>query len=242
MSYNKFYRTTAGIILLVGFCCYSSVAECQKIDRDSFYLLAKTKFPLRIFRGEALKTFEKVFDYWDTTSFNDLRWLAYILATAYRESAGTMLPIREALCKTDQGSINSITAYINKKNEKRALENKTLITNYALPDKNGHSYFGRGLVQLTGKGNYERVGKILGWGSELVDGPGAALELDRSVKILIEGCIQGLFTCRKMSNYFNEKKTDWVNARNIVNPKSERKEITAQHGIDFYSCLKPANK
>ena len=50
-------------------------------------------------------------------------------------------------------------------------------------------------------------------------------------------CIQGLFTSHKLSDYFNDTKTDWVAARKIVNPGSKRAAITAKHGEDFYACL-----
>jgi predicted chitinase len=48
-------------------------------------------------------------------------------------------------------------------------------------DSRGLPYFGRGLIQLTGKGNYDTYGKLIG--VDLVKNPELALEPDTSYKI-----------------------------------------------------------
>lgn len=48
-------------------------------------------------------------------------------------------------------------------------------------DKRGLPYFGRGLIQLTGKANYEKYGKLIG--KDLVKNPELALEPRNSFKI-----------------------------------------------------------
>lgn len=221
--------------------------DVQKIDRESFFKNCERTFSKKITSGKARETIGKIFDYCEEKGYNDKRWIAYILATAYRESATSMIPLREGKgCITDECSIEKVTTYIDNINKKIILNNqnsakkKNLKENYALPHANGNSYFGRGLVQITGFDNYQTVGEKIGWGSSLADNPSLALELDKSVIILVEGCVQGLFTGKKLSMYFNEKITDWINARNIVNPKTryERKKITAAFAENFYSCLK----
>lgn len=207
-----------------------------QIDREAFYSSCSLSFPKHLFKGESRKTFDGVFDYWESTKYEDKRWLAYILATAYRESVGTMQPVREGLCKTEQCSIDAVTSLLKKNNRPDS-------ENYAIPI-NGKSYYGRGLVQITHKRNYSRVGKALGWGNELVENPDLALDRQRAIIILIEGAIQGMFSkdlktgeWRKLSNYFNDQTTDWVGARKIINPGSKRAHIPAEHAQQFYACL-----
>jgi hypothetical protein len=207
----------------------------DRVDRAAFYVACTKAFPPRLFEGEARKTFDGIFDYWDASPYTDRRWLAYILATAYRESARTMLPVREGVCPTDQCSIDAV-ARLKKNSRDPSI-------NYALPDANGRSYFGRGLVQLTHKDKYRRAGQALGW--DLVEKPDLALERDKAIAILIEGMAQGFFskrndgTRRKLSDYFNDRNEDWIGARKIVNPGSSRAHIPAAHAQRILPCLAP---
>lgn len=215
--------------LLLPFAAHQVAAQdnTQQINRGGFYSSCANSFPNPLFKGESKKTFDSIFDYWLSTKYKDKRWLAYIFATAYRESAGTMQPVREGKsgkCKTDQCSIDTVTAMINKRNGELRKENKKEIENYSLP-VNGKSYFGRGLVQITHKRNYARVGQTLGWGNQLVENPGLALDREKAITILIEGAVQGMFSkdketgeWRKLSTYLNDQTTDWVGARKVINP------------------------
>ncbi|MGV8676934.1 glycoside hydrolase family 19 protein [Pseudomonas aeruginosa] len=209
----------------------------SKVDREAFYTSCASSFPKYLFKGESRLAFDGIFDYWDATLYEDKRWLAYILATAHRESAGTMRPVREGLCETNQCSIDAVTRYMNKQNRPKE-------DNYALPDKKGRSYYGRGLVQITHKINYERISKNLGWGDLLASDPDLALDRDKAIKILIEGSVQGMFTRDKKSGqwrnlpmYLNDTETDWLGARGVINPGSKRAYIPAETAKVFYACL-----
>ncbi len=79
----------------------------------------------------------------------------------------------------------------------------------------GTTYYGRGLVQITWLSNYARFGKILG--INLTKDPDLALDWQYALPILIDGMTQGLFTGRKLSDYFSAGKADPYNARRIVN-------------------------
>lgn len=171
--------------------------------------------------------FDAMFAYWAGSALNDDRWLAYALATAWHETGTRMEPVREGFCDTDEGSIKAVTRLFEKGKIKR---------NYALPHPNGQSYFGRGLVQITHGVNYERVGKAIGLGTQLFDNPALALDLPTSVKILFVGMVDGLFSGKKLADYFNDAKTDWVNARRIVNVLDKADKI-ADHAQKFRTCL-----
>ncbi|WP_020723013.1 glycoside hydrolase family 19 protein [Variovorax atrisoli] len=220
-------RFVFGLALLAFF---STQAQAGNLDRTRFYAECEGSktLPKSLFKGDRRAGIDRILNYWEKTGYTDQRWLAYILGTAYRESVGTMAPVREGLCKTDSCSIEAVGKH---------FRGKHISSDYSKPDAQGRSYFGRGLVQITHKRKYESVGKTLGWGDALVEKPELALDPDKSVVILVEGMAQGLFTGRSLADSFKGEKADWVGARKIVNPGSRRAEITAGHGKDFYECL-----
>jgi putative chitinase len=120
----------------------------------------------------------------------DLRQVAYILATAYHETARTMQPIAEY----GQGA-----GYP-----------------YGVPDpETGECYYGRGYVQVTWKENYSYQQDKLG--HPLVERPDCALEPDCAAAILYEGMGDGDFTGVSVSTYINEGQCDYTQARRVVN-------------------------
>src|SRR5690348_3906303 len=125
-----------------------------------------------------------------------LRFLAYMLATAYHETACTMQPVRE----------------IGKGKGKE----------YGKPI-NGRTYYGRGYVQLTWLANYQRAAKELA--IDLVRYPDDALEPDIAAAIMFRGMTEGWFTGKKLADYINLDKTDYFNARRIVNGTDRAEKI-----------------
>jgi len=110
-----------------------------------------------------------------------------------------------------------------------------------------HFYFGRGYVQLTWWHNYARAGVILGRGLDLLFHPERVNEPDMAYSILATGMCTGTIFAnrRRLSQYFNDTLTDYVNARNMVNPGSTRahKEDVAKIAERFEKILfssKPA--
>jgi hypothetical protein len=168
---------------------------------------------------------EAIFNEWNAQGLTDTRWLAYIIGTAFHESAGTMQPVREALASSDERAI----AILDNAWKKGLLPQ--VKTPYWRPDADGKSWFGRGLVQITFKSNYEKFG--------LVDHPERALELPVAVKVIILGMKDGLFTGHKLADYFNTKGTDWLNARRIVN-SMDRAELVATYAKRFYDAIQAA--
>lgn len=147
---------------------------------------------------------------------NDTRKLAYILATAFHETASTMQAIEE---------------YGKGKNYTYGRKIKMSRKPYETPDR---IYFGRGHVQLTWYENYDSMGKVLG--VDLLNKPELALTMEVSVKVLFTGMIRGMFTGRKLADYFTPEKSDAYNARRIVNGID--KAVTIQKYYDkFYNAL-----
>ncbi len=164
-------------------------------------------------------------DYWNSqAAWDDNRWLAYALATAYHETGHRMQPVREGFGATDADSIRIVTAYCAAHHQ----------PNYAAVQANGQSYFGRGLVQLTHQANYRRMGARLGIALEA--NPSLALALPTSVQILFIGMNEGLFTGRRFSDYFNGPTADWTNARRMINGMNRAAEI-AGFGQSFNTAI-----
>ncbi|MCY1241425.1 hypothetical protein D9M72_543230 [compost metagenome] len=149
------------------------------------------------------------------------------------------MPIREApKCLTDEECRERA---IGDMLEKRAKKyGKPLRANYALPNKEGNRFYGRGFLQLTFEDNYQKTGRRLG--IDLVKAPDKALDPQVAGEVLVRAMLGGWYGSRKpLSFYINGKKIDWINARNNVNPGSPNKPITAAYAMDLAKCLRPAS-
>jgi hypothetical protein len=113
---------------------------------------------------------------------------AYVLATAYHETAATMKPVVEAYWLSEDWRKNNLRYY---------------------------PWYGRGYVQLTWEDNYKKAGKELE--VDLTTDPSKALDPVIASKVLVVGSAQGWFTGKKLEDYITLKKSDFVNARRIIN-------------------------
>lgn len=181
------------------------------INRKQFFNKIRPIFgKLTVSQVEGVST---ILNEWEASGLTDLRWLAYMLATTYHETARTMQAIEEY----GKGKGRS----------------------YGKPETNGQVYYGRGLVQITWGYNYKKMGKILG--IQLYDHPELALDLQIAVKIMFEGMTTGKsfagdFTGKHLGNYFNKTKEDWINARRIINGL-DKAQLIAGYAKQFYAAL-----
>ncbi len=107
---------------------------------------------------------------------------------------------------------------------------------YGTPDaETGQTYYGRGYVQITHKDNYRRIGNAIG--IDLVTMPGQALEVDVAYEIMALGMIKGLFTGRKLVDYLNTARSDYMGARAIINGQ-DRAQMIAGYADLFDQILK----
>lgn len=162
---------------------------------------------------------------WDQSGLTDIRWLAYMLATSYHETAKTMQPIEE---------------YGKGKGRPYGQKLRHDRKPYTFPDK---LYYGRGDVQLTWYENYEIMGKLLG--IPLLEQPELALRPDISAKIMIEGMTKGKsnrgdFTGVSLEAYFSSTKDDPVNARRIINGM-DKANLIAGYYYKFLSAITKAS-
>ena len=144
------------------------------------------------------------------------RFTAYALATADRETAGTMKPIKE------YGGDHYFWKRYDIAGQNPQLARR--LGNTIAGD--GVRFAGRGYVQITGRANYVKAGTKLG--VDMVESPELALRPDIAAQIMIKGMSEGWFTGKKLADYITADKCDFVNARRVINGLDCSKEIAAE--------------
>ena len=147
------------------------------------------------------------------TPFTDLRWLAYLLASVYHETATRCWSLKEfgEGAGHEYGEVDPET---------------------------GQRYFGRGLIQITWRDNYSRASKMLA----LIDDrdlewhPDVALDSLIAARIAFRGMAEGFFTGKKLGDYFNLDTEDPIEARRIING-TDKAELIAGYYDTFLEAL-----
>lgn len=182
----------------------------MRINRTFFYQYIRSTLFKGGLKQSQIDGINRFLDYWDARpDLEDVRYLAYILATVHHETDQKFQPIEEY-------------------GRGRGLL-------YGLPDPQTRQiYYGRGYVQLTWKRNYEFFTALLG--KDLVNHPELALDPIISAEIIFRGMLNGSFTGKKLKDYFNAEREDWLNARRIINGTDKAANI-ANYARDFYASL-----
>ncbi len=133
--------------------------------------------------------------------------MAYVLATAYWETAHTMEPVVESFRRSEEWRKKNLRYY---------------------------PWYGRGYAQLTWEDGYRRAGKELD--IDLTTDPDVALQPEIAVKILVTGMSEGWFTGRSLSDYITATKKDYRGARKIVNGL-DKADVIAQIAGEYEIAL-----
>ena len=192
------------------------------IDRDRFFAGVRHSPFNGTLNASQVKGMSAILDTWEAGTLTDLRWLAYMFATVLAECGRNMMPVREGFKATD----TEARAYVKKRGYKYA----TVV--------NGQVYYGRGLVQLTWATHSKKMGELLG--IDLVNNPDLALDPANAASIMFKGMTLGTFTGRRLEDYFNGDRSDWRQARRIINGLDRADEI-AGYGKQFHSDLTTAS-
>jgi len=155
-------------------------------------------------------------------NINDVRELAYLLATAKKESDYSLQRWEsDYLCGrvgqkyTDKPCSSAINYYCSTQGGKK---------NYCIDtdelDPRGLPYFGRGLINLTSKWNYDKYGRKIGVGDKLVNNPDLALEPTISYRIATSFMNDKKGSSKK-SVFDYVKEGDFTKARRLVNGGSK---------------------
>lgn len=145
----------------------------------------------------------------------DIRWAAHMMATIRRETGDTFLPIDE-YGKGAGRPYGNPAEYVDK-----------------LGNKYRHVYYGRGYAQITWLNNYLKMGQELGVEDAFAIDPTKVSDPTTAYRILSYGARNGTFTGVSLSNYINEAKCDYFNARRVINGTDHAGEIaTAAEAIE----------
>lgn len=187
------------------------------LNRKFFFDTAKaTLFDGKLRPGQ-LAGLSAILDEWERSDgVKDDRWLAYMLATAHHETDRTMTPIEEY----GRGKTRTYGKCVR-------LDGKPYTNTRCI-------FYGRGFVQLTWYENYEKAGRKIG--ADLLSKPELAMDMTNATRILFAGMSEGWFTGKKLGDYFNAAKDDWVNARRIINGL-DKAQLIAAYGNRYYRCL-----
>lgn len=139
-----------------------------------------------------------------------LEWAAYLLGTIRNECGSNMLPIKEMKAKPG-----------------------TLVWNKYQSKYWNTGFMGRGYSQLTWEGNYRKFSRALYDDDRLVKNPDLVLNPAVGYKILATGCVKGMFTKDKLSDFLNGKLKDYLHARQVVNGMSGQALQWAMRVADY---------
>jgi hypothetical protein len=190
------------------------------MNRKVFFTeIRKTRFPMGLTQSQVngLNAILDAFNKDD--AFPDPAQAAYVLGSAYHETAKTMQPIEEI--------------------------GKGRGHPYGQP--NGlwqKCYYGRGYIQLTHLENYAKATTELrklgciGLDEDLAKNPEVALRSDIAAAVLTCGMKNGWFTGKKLSDYIDSSKSqkDYIGARRIVNG-TDKAAMIAGYATDFERAI-----
>lgn len=142
--------------------------------------------------------------------------VAYVLATAWHETGGYKY-MREIWGPTEA---------------QKKYEGRKDLGNTVKGD--GKKFLGRGFVQITGRRNYADWSKRLG--IDLIKQPQLAEQPDTAARIITEGMDLGTFTGKALDDFITLSKSDFYNARKIVNGLDKAKLIEG-YATQFDSLL-----
>jgi hypothetical protein len=203
--------------------------------------------------SDAEDVLEQIFSIANGETLYDINHIAYILATAYHESAmGTFMTelangiSTDTVFTKDEYFFEAIAGRKNSYNgvNGNQLAGDQLLANgdiAAAPDVatwNGNTYphaqpaavkiaartcdyyrfIGRGLVQITGRDNYQRYSNLVAFGHEdFTANPEKVADAEVAARILVTGMMAGDFRASKLADFDTAAGFDGVNARDIVN-------------------------
>lgn len=155
----------------------------------------------------------------------DPRHQANILAQVHHETGGQMLPVKETVYAYSKDRDPSDAQVIARLDAAFAKGQLPWVKTPYWRD----GWFGRGMIQITHRDNYAKLGEALGV-MLLVDRD-LALDLTVSADIAVVGMRDGIFTGKKLGDYLNATRDDPAAARAIVNGDVPKvgPEIAAKH-------------
>lgn len=180
------------------------------INKVAFYQSIRDKGLFKTLTDTQVKSIDAIIFECEKQGVEDMRQVAYIMATAYWE------------------------AHNPRKPELRMTPMKEFGGEVYLKGKKYYPYFGRGFSQLTWDYNYKKEAKRLGL--DLMNNPDLILDIQVAANSHVYNMITGGYTGKKLSDYINTAKCDFEGARRIINGVDKKEEIAAI-AQKFLTCL-----
>lgn len=216
------------------------------MDRKAFFdALRLTLYP----RGYSEAQVEIINKILEHGGHLPLPHLAYAFATAHGETGGKLIPIKENM-NYSAGRIPQVFSKnrLKGKSPQELAGNPELLANVVYGVSwlgnnswgDGWKYRGHGIVQLTGKANFQKLSDALG--VDLVANPEKSLDPDIAVRALILGIEDGFYTGKDASDYLPEDSAtlaQFTRARQIINGQFAASQY-ASYALSFQEALKEA--
>lgn len=170
---------------------------------------------------------EFILDSWVKFGNTDNRKLAYTLGTIHHETDAKFQPIEEY--GKGKGKLYGTNVKFSKK---PYFDTKNI-------------FYGRGYTQNTWYENYAELTRLAeltmlaesqGHDWDFFNKPELLLQKEPSIWATFEAMKRGLYTGKKLSDYFNDNLTDWFNARRIINILDKAKLIS-DYSQNYYKAL-----
>ncbi len=183
------------------------------INRERFYLEVKKS----LFGGTITTTqvdiMEAILNECEAQEVNDIRQIAYCMATCYHECYNWNLGYKG-----------------------RMVQLKEMGGEKYLKSKKYYPFYGRNPSHLTWKSNYEKEGQRLGL--DLVKNPDIMLDINIGANSHVYCMKNGTYTSHKLSDYINANECDFKGARKIINPKDFKTfETVAGYAEKFLAAM-----
>ena len=187
----------------------------MRFDRKKFFDGYRAQWGA--LRQSQVDGLEKLLGFIEADDWQDVRHVAYLLATIKHECNDKWQPIREYASG-------------------EAYEGRKDLGNTQPGD--GRKYKGRGYVQITGRRNYDLFTEITG--INLIGNPEEALRPEVSYHIAAHGMKHGTFTGKRLNQFISGPHCDYEQARRIINGLDKAFKI-AGYAVIFEAILKGAS-
>lgn len=159
--------------------------------------------------------------------FDSAAKIAFGFGTIKKETNGTFAPVNEGYWLKDSNRVNTLYNYYRNNNVKALA---TIFPN----GRNGKNYLGRGYVQVTHDYNAQKLQEALG--IPFYENPDLLLDAGNAFKAMEYGVSTGLFTGKKLDDYFSGDEPDFFKSRKIINGMDCAGEI-AEYCQQFYNII-----
>lgn len=181
-----------------------------------------------------------------------LAFAAYVLATQFHETGGTMFPNRENLNYSVEGLLGTFSRSrisaadanrLGRKKGEKALpeERQAAIANLIYggswgranlgntQPNDGWHFRGGGTDHCTGRRNYRAVADALGLGDELMINPDLLLQPEHAAEAAVTGMLSGRYTTRKLGDYLPTSRAgtleEFIRSRPIINGTDRARDV-----------------